>query len=187
MPMAVRHVVLVASRHAVPDWAIMGVPLEQEILDDAHFDSSGMVNPTLFAIPLLCPFTYGRPLLDNWDLSDSDVHDQLELDLGLPAKQWAESMALALVGDKWSSFLDVYQAVKARSQLARFLGDRFSDIEAYICTSEPIFLCYLSLKGRIRLSLPLLSPTWAVLLAQPLRSHRHRRWPQWLHQRQFQE
>lgn len=180
-PMALGHVVLVASRRSVPDWAIKGYPLEQELLDAAGFDSTGMVNPTLFAVPLLCPFTYGRPLLDNWDLADSDVHEQLELDLGAPAKQWAECMALALVEEKWSSYLDVYQAAKARAQLPRFLGERFPDIETHICTTEPIlsmlpitegshpveFAAFLALLGGIVAPVPAVVPAPVVAPVAP--------------------
>ena len=137
-PQALNYVLLIDSRRNVPTWAISGRELTTDVMEGASFDSTGYVNPTLFAIPMVCPFSFGLPYADSQDLFDRGIQEQLAEDYGEIVGAWAVCMAGALKDKMWVSVLEVYAVAKQRDLLDRFLGDRTAEILPFIHEGEPI-------------------------------------------------
>jgi len=79
-----------------PSWAISasGVTVEASLLTEAAIDPLHTIstNMSLFLVPLICPFTFQLPALDN--LGPDDMSD-LSMAHGPIIAEWARIMLLA--------------------------------------------------------------------------------------------
>ncbi len=122
---------VIAPRNQKLSWAISacGATFEAELLTEARIEPLPAVssNLSIFLVPLICPFTFQLPALNN--LGPKDM-DDLSATYGPVLVEWSCTMLVA--HQQGSMALDLYNHLKSQDLLTRYLGSRASDVSPYV-------------------------------------------------------
>ena len=111
-PMGLKHFICVASKANVPQWSIgTRKLLEPRLLRAAGFDAKGMIEPTMYAVPMMIAFKFAKLFIDNKDIQDEVIQDLVKTEYGQAASEWVKEVAYAIAEGNWKGFFDVYDAI----------------------------------------------------------------------------
>ncbi len=105
-----------------------------ELLTEAGIEPLPAIssNLSIFLVPLICPFTFQLPALDN--LGPKDM-DDLSAAYGPVVVKWARTMLIA--HQQGSMALDLYNHLESQDLLTCYLGSRASDVSPYVNKQGP--------------------------------------------------
>ena len=86
-----KHFICVASKANVPSWAVSTRKiLDDRILRKASFDAAGMIEPTIYAVPMMIAYKFGKQYIDNKHLQDEVILKLIESQYGVAPSDWVK-------------------------------------------------------------------------------------------------